>query len=568
MDFLFSQSEPPESLARRYTTTRRAGPIWMSYSSSGNLTVREQEAGVAVTAGILFGPLADLERLRSESRAGLGRHALGSEGSFALAFPRGEEVVLVTDAGGSIPVYYGHGPKGMAVGTLVHHVASMAGLTALDKVSVVDYLLNGTICYPFSWYEGVKMAPPGSVCTVTRTEMECHTYWEPTEPDNIYEDVDEREWGERLRRQIGSAIEKGVGRIKEGRLLYSGGSDSRALLSLIPDSLSCTPTIVLDCKNREYRLADRSARLLGHDIEWVARPEGFYRSLIADRIDTIGPGWDFRHTHIFGPTAAPFQETGVVLGGYAADSLFKTYYMSTVEDRRRRPPRLLGPRPDWVKHPNVWGGKMGHAALWNELIAAAQERRIKHHERLKEYRPLTAGNWHLLWPVGGLRAYANYLGCLRLAPRIIEPFLFHQSYQLAAQMPDVCRVDRRAFRHAFAKEMGLAGLWPTSGGRLPRLGGYPGSLTTYYLDQWREWKERLDWVSGAQGSWSPDHHGWYPVRPEDHFSEARRALLCHRLDDLMTAGQAQKFFRNEDLAHEMRVRALALGFDIEASAKG
>lgn len=204
---------------------------------------------------------------------------------------------------------------------------------------------------------------------------------------------------------------------------------------------------------------------------------------------------------------------------------------------------------------------MGHVALWNDLVAAAQERRSAHHERLKEYRPQTAGNWHSLWPVAGLRAYAGYLSCLRLQPRMVEPFLFHQSYRLAAQMPEACRVDRRAFRHAFAKQMALAGLCPTSGGRIPRLGGYPGSLTHYYLEQWRSWKDRLGWTSGPQGSWPSDHEGWYPVRPEVHFPEDEQALLRQRLDELLADGQAQHFFRNADLSHKMRVRALTLAFE-------
>ena len=39
-------------------------------------------------------------------------------------------------------MYYGHGPEGFGVGTLVHHVAAATGLDNLDKVSVVDYLFN------------------------------------------------------------------------------------------------------------------------------------------------------------------------------------------------------------------------------------------------------------------------------------------------------------------------------------------------------------------------------------------------------------------------------------------
>lgn len=344
-------------------------------------------------------------------------------------------------------------------------------------------------------------------------------------------------------------------------MLYSGGTDSRAILSLVPDSFPCTPTIVLDHKNREYRLANRSARLLGRNLEWIERPDGFYRSSVEERIDRIGPGWGFLHTHIFGPVADRFQDVDVLLGGYSADSLFKTHYMSNVEERRRRPPRLLGPFPDWIHSPDVRGGKMGNAALWNDIASTAQKRRIEHHERLKEHRPLTAGNWHLLWPVGGLLAYGNYLSCLRMSSRIVEPFLFHQSYRLAAQMPDACRVDRRAFRHAFAKEMGSAGLWPTSSGQIPRLGGHSGSLMAYYIDRWRFWSDRVGNSVGPQGSWPSDHHGWHPVRPGDHFPETNQTLLRNRLEDFLAEGQVSQFFDSGELSNKLRVRALALAFN-------
>jgi hypothetical protein len=40
---------------------------------------------------------------------------------------------------------------------------------------------------------------------------------------------------------------------------------------------------------------------------------------------------------------------------------------------------------------------------------------------------------------------------------MVEPFGHHQVYRLAARMPDPFRVNGRAFRGAFAKDMGLAG---------------------------------------------------------------------------------------------------------------
>lgn len=229
---------------------------------------------------------------------------------------RDGHVNIITDAGGSIPLYYGHGPEGFGVGTLVHHVAAATGLDNLDKVSVVDYLFNKTVCYPFSCYKDVRVVPPGSVCSVDTQELKAHTYWEPVEPKDMYNrgDDDAAEWGNKLRRQVSSVIESSTSEAESGRVLYSGGSDSRAVLSMVPGSFECTPSIVLDQKNRDYSLAKWSSRLLGRDLDWVERPEGYYRSRLKQRIDRIGPGKDFQDMHIFGPVADRLDDVDVIMG--------------------------------------------------------------------------------------------------------------------------------------------------------------------------------------------------------------------------------------------------------------
>ncbi len=43
--------------------------------------------------------------------------------------------------------------------------------------------------------------------------------------------------------------------------------------------------------------------------------------------------------HVFGRVAEPLQDTDVLLGGYGADTLFKTHYMTNV---RKSGSRLVG----------------------------------------------------------------------------------------------------------------------------------------------------------------------------------------------------------------------------------
>ncbi len=261
MDLLLSESRLNRSLAGRYAASAQVGSFYVHSMSSGNLEVVTYGGEIAaVVVGCLFGPLKDAEKLQRASKEELGRFARASEGSFAVVIPRGKEVLVVTDAGGSIPVYYGHGPEDTTIGTVVHHVARCSGLTSVDRVSAVDFLLHGTVCQPYAWYEGVRVLPPGAVCTVGPQEMDSCVYWRPTEPENVRAPCDIQEWAERLRDTVRTAVELTLDGVERARVLFSGGEDARAVLGLVPDHVSCTPTTVLGHKNREYWLAKWAAQ--------------------------------------------------------------------------------------------------------------------------------------------------------------------------------------------------------------------------------------------------------------------------------------------------------------------
>jgi hypothetical protein len=151
--------------------------------------------------------------------------------------------------------------------------------------------------------------------------------------------------------------------------------------------------------------------------------------------------------------------------------------------------------------------------------------------------------------------------------RVVEPFLWSKTYRLAARLPDTCRVNRKAFRYAFAGEMGGAGYVMTASGRVPRFSGRGliGTVAEVVARHARSWpaiKRKL--ITGdrvPQGPWPPDHSGWHPVRPSEHFSEEGEHVLLDRLSTILADGQVERFFKDDSLDDDMRVRALALAFD-------
>lgn len=107
---------------------------------------------------------------------------------------------------------------------------------------------------------------------------------------------------------------------------------------------------------------------------------------VADRIDTVGPGWAVRHTHFYGEVADKLSDVDVLVGGYLSDTLFKTYYMTNVDTypRSRQPPRLRDPKPKGMIVP-VRESSMDW--LWDDLVDAVRTRRRAHHPELRRDDP-------------------------------------------------------------------------------------------------------------------------------------------------------------------------------------
>jgi asparagine synthetase B (glutamine-hydrolysing) len=545
-----------------YPKIKEIGGWQLKWQPSGNLEELNSQQSSALIIGSMFGSLRQSSGLTTGDPRTLGCDALDSNGSFAIVIPREQEIVVVTDAGGSIPICYGDGPRGIAVGTRVHEVARQSGLETLDKVSAVDFLMHSTICYPYTWFEDVRFLPPGSVCTIGPEGMTAHTFWQPEEPDDIYESCDVAEWGKRLREEVSMVLKNSVKDEDKVRVLFSGGEDSRAVASLVPEEVECILTTVLDSKNREYRWAARAAKALGRPIEWISRPKGYYRSDIKERINTIGPGWDFRHLHFFGDLSNHFQDADVLLGGYLADTFFKTYHMANVEQEQGLTPDSLGkPMPDDIDV--LRKGEKGSKWFSTDLVVEVRERRGDHHQVLKEIRPMTAGNWHALWPISNAPHFAQYLGEHRIGPRIVEPFLFSQVYRLAAEMPDEGRIDTRVFRRAFANSMGLAGWLPKGSSSVPLLGGCMGQVASFVLVKGREIKDALTRSESVKGSWTPDHNGWSPVHPANHFTETAQARMEKHLRTILAGGEVSAFLRSDAVDDNAKVRSLCLALDSE-----
>lgn len=172
--------------------------------------------------------------------------ALQSFGSFAgiKKFDNSDALIL-TDHSGSIPVYYSITNNKIAVGWKPLDVA-LETSAALDPISAADFIANGVVCYPYTMFKDVFVAPPGAVSKITKNGIESHTYYQPREAEAF---GSLSYWGERLREGVRAALNSALMEIDRVEVLFSGGEDSRAVASLLPNDIDVSLYTLADGKN-------------------------------------------------------------------------------------------------------------------------------------------------------------------------------------------------------------------------------------------------------------------------------------------------------------------------------
>ena len=461
----------------------------------------------------------------------VGKRALYSHGNFA-AYKRLAEgrYALLTDHAGTLPIYYGTKNTSVAVGWNAIGVAKKLA-APLDLASVADFLINGTVCFPYTLFSGVFVAPPGAVSLLSSTGIKEFGYYRPEETVSR---LSADEWAYQLARTLREALVFGIEGCERITLLFSGGLDSRIIASLLPNERVAQLVTVSGSENREVRLAAGAAEALGRRMTFIERRNGHYFELLSERVDLVGGLFDVAHTHIHGELASQLVGSDAIVGAYMADTLFKTLWMENVTSSRSLLPQRLKPfypvKPVGIANVDSCQWLTRH---YSEEVFA---RRLSHHDKLRQFRPTSAGNWHNRWPLGTQQPhYAHYLACQRIGPRIVEPFLDCQSYRLAAKLPDELRLDHKVLREAFRETLGRAGWRLTSSGTFPNCGGLAGHLLSLLVrGAWKLQKTARPWAGLREleeGAWNSDRE-YETVKGMDLLSAGELTALEVLLDDI------------------------------------
>ncbi len=380
-------------------------------------------------------------------------------------------ITVVTDLMSFIPVYAYQGEKSMALGS---HPDVMARLfnCKMDEVSMADFVLHEVVTYPYTLYEGLKQLPPASISDYNEggnlNTYENLSYWEPRESQHEKFSIDE------LSNELRDSFLESLNQITEYKpktaMFLSGGEDSRAIASGLPEGSEKNAFIFINEENLETQIARKVADAHGIKLNVAQRKdEAYYWEIFEPASDLVGGAADFAHVHTYGfHKTCDFRKYDVIIGGFLADTLLKGHHI-----RKKKYPKSLRfmPLPDKVDKSRSRLTRPSHKKIDERTLQKVHERRQEHLKWIKKIRPQSAGEWFNLWPISMHNDMPNVYGNRRLF-RSFEPFTSSGIVKVASKASQYQKLNRRLYHKAMKPLYKRTWFVSHSNGFFPYLGWF------------------------------------------------------------------------------------------------
>ncbi len=404
---------------------------------------------------------------------------------------------VITDLMSFIPVFETEAEGRMVIGTHVDAVARAAGcVERVDPVSVADFILNGYVTYPHTFYQGVRQLAPASVhkrSSMFPAAGLSEHYWTPEEM-TAFSSVEHAasELVVALRSYI-QAVTEGMPRVG---LFLSGGEDSRMILSLLPPHCDRDAFVFLDGMNREGKVAKKVAERLGARFRFHVRSPTRYLEMLPACADLVGSGAEFAHAHTYGyQVEAGLTQYDAVFGGFCSDALLKGARI-----RKLKVPHSLrflpGVKDRSFSHTAACKANYVQPAIRNAL----EQRHWSHHEWISRFRPNSAEEWFELWPISMNFNSPNIHANRRLF-RSFEPFMSNRVVKIAASVPQHWKLNRRLFQRAARAVLTRTRHMFHADGWVPTYPWYVNSFIQGGALASRLVRRKLGLIHGNQGPW-------------------------------------------------------------------
>lgn len=405
-------------------------------------------------------------------------------------------LLCVTDLMSFIPVYIYQDQRNLMISTHIDSLARAAnqGLV-IDKVSYIDFILNGTVTYPYTCYRNIRQLPPASehLHNKEMVEVKSKPYWFPYEI-NKFKSIDEAAISLRdcMKDYITTVI-KDASKIAQ---FISGGEDSRVIAAYLKEYEQWDALVFLDNINREGKIANKAAEKYGANYKLYLRDKDHYARFLPHCSDLVGSGSQYFHVHTYNfHRICRLYDYDAVIGGLFSDALLKGARVRKIGN--------LGMFPflPQIKNNRYSPNDLNVISLVKtEIVMEIRERRKKHFEYLKALRPQSAEEWFELWPFSMNYNSPNLHGNRRLF-RSYEPFMSKDVVKLSAVISQNWKLNRKLF-HKFAKPL----LKPTKflfhgEGRLPYYPWYINTPLQFVMWTFQQVARKTGLVENNQGPW-------------------------------------------------------------------
>lgn len=408
------------------------------------------------------------------------------------------DIEIITDIMSFIPVYEGFSSNNITIGTNVDIVAHINGeLKPNDKISIADFILNGYITYPYTFYLSTKQLPPASIIKWKKRngwKADIDNYWFPYKSGK-YKNISYA--ANAVKNALVKYIRKTSNDMSKIATFISGGEDSRLILALLSNFYKKESFIVLDEFNREGKIAKKVAQHFRSKFTYIQRNKNYYLNILIECNKLVGSGAQSTHVHAYKFNKKHnLDQYSAVFGGFYSDALLKGSRIKKIKGYSRVPfiPEIIGKKGYALN-------KSCSLIIDGNVLDLIDLRHKEHYNRVKKIRPSSVDEWFELWPASMNYNIPNIHGNRRLF-NMYEPFLSNDVVKIAANIEQKWKLNRRLFRlvsNQYFKEIKTI---PHSDGWFPYFPWYVNSIVHGITYTVRKLISRITKDKKYQGPWS------------------------------------------------------------------
>lgn len=405
-----------------------------------------------------------------------------------------QEVVCITDIMSFIPIFKYHNDNQYILSS---HIDMMSIVTEkkqdFDCVSLADFILHGTVTYPYTTFKDVYQIQPASTHLYTHytNEILVTSYWEPYENNEC---TDINQTAIYLRKCLNSYINMVTSQTSNIAQFISGGEDSRTLSGLL-NSINRDTYIYLDSMNREGKIARTIANKYNANFKSTTRDQFHYLNIMEKCTNLIGSGAEYHHAHTYGFHKS-LVKYDAVYGGLFSDALLKGARIKKTNLTKKF--IFLSNRKNTA---HLINENLSNEHFDQDIVEELKKRRRNHLYYIKTYRKESAEEWFELWPSSMNRNIPNIHANRRLF-KSYEPFLSNEMVKTSARIPQKWKLNRALF-HKIAKPYLKKSKWVLHGdGWYPYLSSRMNLIISFIIWIYRQVGKRVGYIKGNQGPWA------------------------------------------------------------------